>query len=67
MSFCLAVLAEELLLVGSAFFRGVAFSVASVARLCASALASFAESIVRIDHHGPRIGGGSSRTFQLPL
>ena len=56
MSFYLAVFAEELLLVGSAFFGGVAFSVASVARLCASALASFAKSIVGVDHHGPRIG-----------
>ena len=49
MSFCLAMFAEELLLVGSAFLGGVAFSVASVACLYASALAPFAESIVRID------------------
>ena len=60
MSFRLAMFAEELLLVGSAFFGGVAFSVAPVARLCAGALVSFAESVVRIDHHGPCIGGGSS-------
>ena len=36
-SSCLAAFAEELLLVGSAFLRGVAFSVASVACLYASA------------------------------
>ena len=57
---CLAVFAKEFLLIGSVFLGGVAFSVASVACLYASALASFPESIVRIDHHGPRIGGSGS-------
>ena len=60
MSFRFAVFAEELLLVGSAFFGGVAFSVASVARFCAIALAPLAESVVGVDQHGSRIGGGSS-------
>ena len=53
-SFRLAVFAKELLLIGSAFLGGVAFPVASVACLYASALAPFTESIVRIDHHGLR-------------
>ena len=62
-AFCfvfLAMFAKELLLVGPAFLGGVALSVAPIACLYPSALAPFAESIVRTDHHGPRIGGGSS-------
>ena len=59
-SFCFAMFAKELLFVGSAFFGGMALSVASIARFCASALAPLAESVVGVDHHGPRIGGGSS-------
>ena len=57
---CLAMLAIKLLLIGSAFFGCVAFLVASVACLYASALIPFPESVVRIDHHGSCIGGCSS-------
>ena len=62
-SFCLAELAVELLLVGSAFFGCVAFLIASVASFYASALCAlvpFPKSIVGIDHHGSCVGGSSS-------
>ena len=52
MSFCLAVLAIKLLLIGSALLGCVAFLIASVASFYSSALVPFSKSIVGIDHHG---------------
>ena len=43
-SFCFAMFAKELLFVGSAFFGGMALSVASIARFCVSEYGAHAQA-----------------------